>query len=259
MIEKFKTHIIYLVIIAISLLGVYYLYSKLKIAKQEVVQIQIRLNDSLKVYKDGNLTLYHRIVGLEDLNKDLSVILKSKDEKITSQFNTILKLNTIISKGLGRVDTVKVIDSNCVGIILDYLDKNAFRELKVKVSVNNPPLFETQEIFNPFGVIAKLTRNKEGIYGGYLEITPDSIEQYITVSDFDIKMDLDEYEGNPCDIIILKLAPSISFSLSKDLKSLVSIGGQALIKEAHLIGYEIGINNDYHWIRYSYFPSFLSF
>lgn len=259
MANSFKTHLIYILIIVIAIVGIVYLYNKTQSIKQEKAQIYARLNDSLTVYKDGNLELYRRVAGLEDLNVDLNSILKERNEKITSQSKLIIRLKDQISSGTGHLDTLIILDPNCKGLTLTYSTSNALSSLFVKAIVDDPPRFETKQTYNPFGALARLTRNKEGIYSGYLEIFPDSIKEFITIEDFDIQIDLDEYQGNPCDIIALKLAPSVSFGLNKDIKGLISIGGQALIKETHLIGYEKGINNDYHWIRYSYFPDFLSF
>lgn len=248
--------ILSLIIVIIVLVGIFILYPKYSALKNTIAQIEASYQDSLKIVKTENGEYYHRIIELSKLSSIKDGIINKKDEVIISNVKIIAKLNEIISSGLGTTDTI--IQNECLGLNLAYSDSNALRKLDVNVEVNNPPKFFTKEEFNPINFEVYISRKKE-ILNGYLKI-PDNLKEFITINDFKVIYAIDEFKELNHNIIdFIKIGPSISSGLSKGNKNLISLGGQILIKEAHLIGYEKEIGSNYHWIHYSYFPDFLSF
>lgn len=246
----------YLIIITILILILVQSCNESHKLNLENKQIKAFYEDSLKEVRIKNLNLFHRVAELSDFTDALSETIKEKEKEIVAKTSIIVQLKKVISEGVG--DTIIIPDSSCLGLKLKFKDFKPFYTLNFEAIVNNPPSYNYSLDFKPLDLTSFISRNKEGIWSGYLKVD-DNYEKYLKVKDFKVILSSDEFISNKSDITFLKLGILTSIGLNKDLKSLFNVGASALIKETHQIGYEKSLNSDFHFLRYGYYFSFLAF
>lgn len=241
------------------------MYIALRIYGESVISLKaneqnmLALNSRIEKYKLDSTTAYRRIAFVEDLNAnlknengDLYKLLKSKDEKIYSQTETIIRLKAIVDSGKGTIDSGKVIPSNLLGTKLTFHKDNKFYKYDLEVWLFNPPAHFLYETFTPFKQTTYVSRNKEGIWSGYTVFDPPWIKDYLDITNFEVKLDKDEYGRIEEEVNRFKLDILLGAGAHITDRLGAHFGGGILINNTHEVYYSKGIGDSFHYINYSY-------
>lgn len=183
-----KKYIPYIIICVLLVAG-YLVYNKIQ--KENAISNQ-NLNaelDSLCVVEDG---LYKKLAFIETINDSLSKKIKKFGEEIIYKNSLIIELKNQISEGFGTIDTHYVYLEECKGVKLNFAGENSFRKYDLLVTVDNPPYHKLIEKYNPFALDVYLSRNKKGLYSGYVKVE-DKYSEYIKIKDINVVMERDEF------------------------------------------------------------------
>lgn len=198
-----------------------------------------------------NATLYQKYVKVESISDSLLNELKNYEETLLAKNETILVLKNIIEKNSGVVitDTLFVeVPSDCIGLRLGFSGGNSFYKYTDTITVLNPPIHKLSLSFSPINATSYLTRNKEGIWSGYLKLN-EQVADYILVDAFNVKVDEDLYFGSSASSF--SLIPHFIINTNYT-NTQFGLGVFSLINDAHLIGYGKSINSNFHTFTYGY-------
>lgn len=245
-----------LFIIAIVLAGLFFIgylqkCSDVDSTEQVLTQMEAAFGDSMKVIKIDNKELSQKVVDLSSMNSEYDNLLRGLEFDLFSKNREIIRLETIISSGYGTIDTTIIIDSNCIGLKLEYEDSNPFRNLYVGVIVDNPPLFNTIEEFQPFGLTTYLSRDKKGIWFGHA-IVDEEFQSYIKIGDMKVEIEKDEFKDFYDNVSAFKMGPDMSLYSDFQKESIFNFGLRGLINETHDISLQKSINSNGWLFDYSY-------
>ncbi|OGU56695.1 MAG: hypothetical protein A2V66_16275 [Ignavibacteria bacterium RBG_13_36_8] len=223
-------------------------------------QNQLALNDSLKIFKEENKTLYHKYAEVQKIDeiKDRSIakqvdILSKKDEKILTLTKQNIKLRDIINQGVQEEPNTSEIPLNLVGHELTFKDSTDFYKYRIKVTLGNPSIHTfKQSFYNDILQTIHLTRNKEGEYSGYSEFEPEFVNNYLSINNIRFILDQDEFVRIEGDINKFRLTIFPSFGIFTFQPLYLHAGLKVLINRKHLVGYSHGIGNDLNLLEYGY-------
>jgi hypothetical protein len=248
--QKYMSYVLIFLLLTSGLLGYLYFSSahNYKMLKGTYSQNILALNDSLKKVQYKNEEMYHKYIEFQDLSKEQTALLKNKDEKIKTLTTQVIQLNNVISDGTGVVyvhDTIKTIDSACIGLKLNFKKATEFYTYNLDVVINNPSYHRLDLQFSPISLTTYLTRNKQGVFSSYFKVEPATLNKYIQITSARVQMEQDDYI--PANKPEYGFLPMINLSTHH----VVSIGGGVQL-DKHIVGYLKGINSTAHSVFYAY-------
>ena len=224
--------------------------SKVDSTEQQLTQMEAAFGDTMKVLRVDNQTLYRKVADLTEMNSEDDKLIKGLENSIFSKNREIIKLKDIVSSGVGSLDSLVVIDSSCIGLKLKYVDVNIFRTLDINVKVDDPPIFNTKEEFNPFGLTTYLSRDEEGIWVGHA-IIQEEFQPYIEISDMKVEIEKDEFKQFYDRVSALKFGPVGSLYSEFETQSIFNGGLRFLINEKHDFSIQKSLNSKGWLVDYS--------
>ena len=125
-----------------------------------------------------------------------------------------------------------------------------FRTLDINVKVDDPPIFNTKEEFNPFGLTTYLSRDEEGIWVGHA-IIQEEFQPYIEISDMKVEIEKDEFKQFYDRVSALKFGPVGSLYSEFETQSIFNGGLRFLINEKHDFSIQKSLNSKGWLVDYS--------
>lgn len=251
-----------LIFIAVSITAIFFFIgylqkcSDISSTEQTLSQVEAALNDTVKHFNIKGQEISQKVVDLSNMNSEQDKLIKGLEFKIFSKNREIVRLETIISSGYGYIDTTINIDSSCIGLKLAYQDSNLFRILYVGVTVDNPPIFNTSETFQPFGLTTYLSRDKKGIWIGHALVDKE-FQSYIKIDDIKVEIEKDEFNEFYDKTSSLKLGPDMSIYSDLGNTSIFNFGIRSLVNETHDFSIQKSLNTNGWLLDYSYLFDFI--
>jgi len=241
------------IIAVIFLLGFLERCEEVDIKAQEMEQMQAEYNDTLKLIRADNQYLYRDVAALTDMNTTLDAVVKELNNIIFSKTKEIIDLKKIIGGGVGTIDSVVHIDSNCVGLILTFRDTTAFHTTFIQVEVKEDPEFYYELDIKPFGLTTYLVRDENGIWTGYA-VPQEEFKDLINIDSLQVEISKDEFKEFYDVVDGFKLGFGVS--LGSDFitqKTIYNVGIGVLLNERHAIGLDVSLNSDWYFANYKYY------
>jgi len=188
-----KINYIFILIIVVMGYVLFGLYSSVSQEQMEKQNLLAR-NDSLRVINSQWSTKY---AFVKDLNAKKDSMLKNKNETILTKNTVILKLKKMLLKGTAvKYDTV-FINNMTKSFVMEFRDSfpvnNPFLDYDLTVVVKKPkPTYTLSLDFKKIALTSFLTRNREGIWSGYVKI-PQNYRNYLKIDNIKVVIDRDEY------------------------------------------------------------------
>jgi len=262
-----KKELIIAIVIGVLVIGLglfIYLWvqakNELQIRDTIIHQNELAFNDTLKIIKNENGTLYKKLAYVENINQKikndstaLALLTKEQKEKILSLVIAMAELVKFRDSVMAVQDFE--VPPSLVGRQLFFSDdstRQSFFHYKEIVTLGNKSTNDMTITGTPFSIAVATARDIEGIMSGIIEFNPKWINDYLEVSDVSVSMDTDEYikyiETKP--IFSLSLFPSVGIMIMPEMYFLY--GGGVMLNKKHMVEYQTVLGKSIHIIKYSY-------
>jgi hypothetical protein len=228
-----------------------YLTYKLSSEKGLLNKIITQNEASLDSAKTINKNWVQKYAQVKKLNYEKDELLKERDETILSQTKIIAQLNSIHSEGKGSVekDTVFIEEKKFVDKIV-FTKTTPFYSYELNVWVNPSPFHKLDIYFKPITMDTYLTRNKKGLWSGYVKVQ-DELREYLSITDLNVFVEKDEYarvEKTPT-----RWDLGVGGNILTTPEVYLGFGVDLLIDVTHEFGYSYYLGIGHHEATYRYF------